>query len=65
TLLKIFPHTTFSLIIAAIFVGGALALHAPGKKRPRKTVSPVSVPALMPVLVPSRPSHRLPEKTTA
>ncbi|RYZ98455.1 MAG: MFS transporter, partial [Proteobacteria bacterium] len=62
TLLKIFPHVTFSLIIAAIFVGGAVILHKPTKKT-RRALAPIG--PLVPVVVTHRPASRLGEKTPA
>lgn len=67
TLLKIFPHAQFSLIIAAIFVGGALALHRPdGKTSREKERAPlIPLPSLQPVAVATRNPLLPGEKTPA
>jgi MFS family permease len=58
TLLKIFPHAQFSLIIAAVFVGGALVLHRPKEEKAKHRAAVIPVPALQPVKVAARQALR-------
>jgi MFS family permease len=66
TLLKIFPHAQFSLIISAVFVGGALVLHRPKEEKAKHRMPLVPVgAALQPVKVAARQALKASEKSTA